>query len=504
MNTALKASATLLLATFVSVAPKAATSLLVIDEGVDLSHDKLKAFVNWNTAERLGKAGVDDDQDGFVDDLAGWNAVSNDGSYMPDGVLKLFTINSSDIQEILDLYSRLENGDSEALDRFRSDPSLYRTASTLLGLSHGTHVAGITEMSSGNSALLQSVNVFTPSNAGADANPQPSGLISQINRLSSPSRMIASLSLFQDVMQPLAIASFLDDRASIQAQIDEIKLDQASHYATIASYVQVAKARVINLSLGAARAGIRDAVEQMWQNELRQRGLPLTTHRTTAQNDNFNFLVDGVFNMSEEAWATVVKSSPSTLFVIAAGNDGSPADAAAGNLDVNPCTPANLSLKFGNVITIAATNKDGLIADFSNYSAKAVSIGAWGTAVPSLAPGNHTVSMSGTSMASPYVAGVAAKVLAINPKLAPVEVRALLERTSRKVGSLAGKTITGGMVNPEAAYKAAQTMTLGRDLNTAVRGAIETFGAGLGLADGTEGEIHQTSDIVRSLLKKYN
>jgi subtilisin family serine protease len=144
------------------------------------------------------------------------------------------------------------------------------------------------------------------------------------------------------------------------------------------------------------------------------------------------------------------------------------------------------------------------MADFSNYSAKAVSIGAWGTAVPSLAPGNHTVAMSGTSMASPYVAGVAAKVLSINPKLAPRDVRALLERTSRKVGSLAGKTITGGMVNPEAAYKAAQTMVLGDDLNTAVKGAINIYGRGLGLADGTEGELHHTNDVVRSLLKKYN
>ncbi|MGI9026707.1 MAG: S8 family serine peptidase [Burkholderiaceae bacterium] len=121
-----------------------------------------------------------------------------------------------------------------------------------------------------------------------------------------------------------------------------------------------------------------------------------------------------------------------TVVVVAAGNDG--ADAASTD-------PASCN----NVIAVAASTRAGGKASFSNFGSK-VALAAPGTGILSTlntgttVPGADTyVNYSGTSMATPHVAGVASLLLSQNPALTPAQVKSRLQLTAR-----AFPTGTGG------------------------------------------------------------
>ena len=107
--------------------------------------------------------------------------------------------------------------------------------------------------------------------------------------------------------------------------------------------------------------------------------------------------------------------------------------------------PANYNV--ANVISMAATDNRDNLASFSNYGANTVELGAPGVNIYSTYPGNRYAYMSGTSMATPHVSGVAALVLAAcGPTFSVSQLRTSLLGTDW-VAALAGKTITGGRLN---------------------------------------------------------
>lgn len=130
------------------------------------------------------------------------------------------------------------------------------------------------------------------------------------------------------------------------------------------------------------------------------------------------------------------------LFVAAAGNDGLDADATAHY-------PSGYDLN--NIVSVAASDDTDSLATFSNFGRISVDLAAPGVAILSTLPGDQYRSMSGTSMAAPFVTGVAAQILARNPNVSVGAVRsALLNGVDTKAG-LAGRTATGGRLN---AFKA--------------------------------------------------
>ena len=86
-----------------------------------------------------------------------------------------------------------------------------------------------------------------------------------------------------------------------------------------------------------------------------------------------------------------------------------------------------------NVITVAATKNNDQIAPFSNPG-NAVDVAAPGVGIASTVPGGQYQMMSGTSMASPHVAGLVGLIYALNPSIRPSEVKSILESTAVDLG----------------------------------------------------------------------
>jgi thermitase len=126
------------------------------------------------------------------------------------------------------------------------------------------------------------------------------------------------------------------------------------------------------------------------------------------------------------------------LFVAAAGNSSS-------DNDVSPHYPSSYNL--GNVVSVAALNRKDELAAFSNYGAQSVNVAAPGEEILSTWLKNGFEERKGTSMATPFVAGVAALVLARNPNISVDELRALLLKSVDPLPALKGKVSSGGRIN---------------------------------------------------------
>ncbi len=152
----------------------------------------------------------------------------------------------------------------------------------------------------------------------------------------------------------------------------------------------------------------------------------------------------GGFSDTMEA-AIAEAESKNILFVAAAGN-------SSDNNDTDPHYPS--SYVNDNVIAVAATDHNDGMAYFSCYGANSVDIGAPGVDILSSIPENHGYTKySGTSMATPHVAGAAALVKAAFPDLGASQIKARLLNGADQIESLQGKTTTGGRLNLENALE---------------------------------------------------
>ncbi|WP_341502131.1 S8 family serine peptidase [Gallaecimonas sp. GXIMD4217] len=134
------------------------------------------------------------------------------------------------------------------------------------------------------------------------------------------------------------------------------------------------------------------------------------------------------------------------LFVAAAGNDSSDGDSS-------PHYPS--SYDSDAILAVASTDRNDNMSGFSNYGLTSVDLGAPGSSILSTVPGGGYDSYSGTSMASPHVAGAAALIWSINPDLSPVEMKQLLMDSGDELPALVGKTVSGKRINLASALDAA-------------------------------------------------
>lgn len=135
------------------------------------------------------------------------------------------------------------------------------------------------------------------------------------------------------------------------------------------------------------------------------------------------------------------------LFLFAAGN-------SAVNIDSSPFYPAAMS--YSQIVSVAATDQNDNLAYFSNFGPSSVDLGAPGKDIYSTRTGSAYSHLSGTSMATPHVAGAGVLIRAKNPGLSTAEVKSALLNNVDTRSSLSGRVLTGGRLN---AYRAVHSVT---------------------------------------------
>jgi hypothetical protein len=139
-------------------------------------------------------------------------------------------------------------------------------------------------------------------------------------------------------------------------------------------------------------------------------------------------------------------------FVAAAGNGN---NGVGYDTDSSPMYPASYDVP--NILSVAAiTDTDGL-ASFSNYGPATVHLGSPGVFILSTLPGNSFGEMSGTSMATPFVAGTAIQMKVYSPSMLGYQVKSLLMGTTQQVFGLVNKVASQGKLSTADAINAAST-----------------------------------------------
>lgn len=186
------------------------------------------------------------------------------------------------------------------------------------------------------------------------------------------------------------------------------------------------KARIVNMSWG----GSVNAIE----SDLELCGIGKT-------QDERQKMAREIFDIGKQAMERAFAAAPEILFITAAGNSNQNASFAED-------APADIVLP--NLLTVGAVDKAGDEASFTSYG-PTVKVHANGYQVESYLPGGDRVAFSGTSMASPNVANLAAKMLAVNPALTPTQVIAIIVQTSDKTDD--GRRT---LINPQRAMAKAR------------------------------------------------
>jgi hypothetical protein len=182
----------------------------------------------------------------------------------------------------------------------------------------------------------------------------------------------------------------------------------AAAYQQIVDAFKAQKVRVVNMS---------------WRYGASTYEGALAWHNVGANPEERKQMARNLFALERDALRAAIASAPEILFVAGSGNEDNSADFAE-------YIPAGFQLP--NLVTVGAVDKAGEETSFSTFG-KTVVVHANGFEVESFLPGGDRVKFSGTSMASPQVANLAAKLFALKPSLTVAQVKdAILAGAERK------------------------------------------------------------------------
>ncbi|MBM3444992.1 MAG: peptidase S8 [Bacteroidetes bacterium] len=490
--------------------PRKKIIVAVIDSGIDTVHEDLKPVL-WVNKKEIPNNGIDDDKNGYKDDVHGWNFIggkdgrnvgkdSYEGARIYYQLKKLFgtdSINEKNLDEekavqyrlykkvaavlesqakeasmyvmiLKDIVVKIPAADSliktaiskssytgDELQNFKSnDPQVSKARATMLGIFQQTR-----QMESTNQALIGELMQFYE------------GEKSKVDALEKEPPHYR-----QDIVKD----NYDDPNDKYYGNNDVMGTD-ASHGTHVAGIIGAVRGNEKGID------GIANHVQIM-----PIRAVPDGDEHDKDIANAIRYAVDNgalVVNMSfgksfspQKKWvddAVKYAESKGVLLVHAAGND-------AKNIDVEDNFPSrnfnNDTLKvFSNWITVGASGAvaNEIAASFSNYGKREVNVFAPGVKIYSTIPGGNTYGdKDGTSMATPVVAGIAALLLSYYPALSPKQVIEVLEKSSKKIETsfpkpgtdekvmLSELSISGAIVNTYEAFKMASSIKGERKLPT--------------------------------------
>ncbi len=428
-----------------AVKAKVPNLALINDNWIDPFHPNLKKFYSVNEAEFKGKNGGDDDKNGFIDDIYGWNFQSDEPLRAPQLSIDDSDATKTFLRQLLNDYLLAIRGDEkmESLLRGRYENPLVRQigfgtlagasldlndfvyADMLYSASHGTHVAGIIAKYSDGKALIHG---------------------SVLGQVTPPSGKV-----FTDIAALVELASKTDDYAVfVKEVITRYRAESIKKGRRASDYLRTCGAGVANMSWSRPRPyfeGMEVELEEIYTLH----GKNPDTAKKQYQGEDGILLENLVLELTiadAAAFALVFYENPDVLVCIAAGNEHA-------DNDVELPSPPYLSRFFPNVITVASLDATGKPSSFSNRGVRSVQIAALGEDIVSSLLSGLDAPMSGTSMASPLVAGVAAGIRKDFPNLSAKDVHRLLEASSKRSPGLAELVSTSGAIDPDAARKMA-------------------------------------------------
>jgi subtilisin family serine protease len=215
---------------------------------------------------------------------------------------------------------------------------------------------------------------------------------------------VAGISAHGNPAVRLVVARFNDQLPDLPFQpTPEWARKLAADFLEMSNYFRTRNVRVVNMSWG------DDPQEfEIWLSKTGGPSDPAERKKRAAE----------LYAIWHDAVESAIKNAPNTLFVCAAGNSDSDASFLQ---DV----PAGLRLP--NLIAVGAVNQAGDETSFTSYG-PTVAVDANGYEVESYVPGGAKLKLSGTSMASPNVTNLAAKLFALDPSLTPAQVIDLIKQ----------------------------------------------------------------------------
>lgn len=386
-----------------------ASTIAVVDSGNDFKHIELAPKAWLNPLEIPGND-RDEDRNGYQDDVNGWNFAENTSmliDYSYEHTDNADTRRFFDIQ-LKSFLGTVTQADRDWTKEKFKDEAFIKSLQLFGNWMHGTHVTGITLK---NSPDARAVGIkLIPTEVKLPGKKELSALVAEKGGFKE---------------------------AAVKAALTALAKQQTKIYLDIGNYINGTKADVMNGSFGTSANAIGGVISQLYKMVFRK---DPTTEELKIYTDHF-------FSVNLEETKKFLSAAPNTLFVFAAGNEGS-------NNDVTPTSPTNVVAE--NKISVAATLGDHSLATFSCYGAQNVEVAAPGVGIISPVPMDKYLAVSGTSQAAPYVANIAGRIKDTNPKLGFREIKKIIMETVDVKPWLVGKVKTSGIVNRDRAIRAAE------------------------------------------------
>jgi cell wall-associated protease len=471
--------------------PSRSVIVAVIDGGVDINHEDLKNVL-WVNEKEIPGNGIDDDKNGYIDDINGWNFIGGKAGNVDADTYEL----TREFIRLDKIYSTVQNDKvpkkqkdkfGRLRDKNKKEYDLYNSMYKNLKMSVDT-LKSVLKIDKLTKADIDSFKTSDPTLAFAkgftstllkrtDADTSIEDLMGELKEGVDYYGVIVQYGYNTDFDSRLIVGDVYSDLNNRYYGNNDVKGPEAEHGTHVAGIIAGDRKNDIGIK------GIADNVKIM-----AVRAVPNGDERDKDVANAIRYAVDNgaqIINMSfgksfspEKAYvdqAVKYAEKKGVLLIHASGNESE-------DIDKEKNFPSRYYLdgkEAKNWLEVSASSfgtEEGFVASFSNYGKKSVDLFAPGVDIYSTTPENTYKNESGTSMASPAAAGVVAILMSYFPEFTSAQILDIIKKSTRHFDGLkvqkpgGGKanfgdlSNTGGLINAYEAVKMAKEVKAGDNL----------------------------------------